>query len=175
MGWDGLRAASLLLCYDEKPCHSVTLRASVRGMVEEARSDVGAPTVHDVRCATALITTCTHLAPGGRHVNAGTAFPVLPVVTLAGTIEPARIHRAAALIGARTAWVTTRPFRAPHHTILDAGLIGGGNIPMPGEVSLAHHGVLFLDELPEFRRHVLEVLRKPLEDDVTSLPSPACH
>jgi hypothetical protein len=84
---------------------------------------------------------------------------VLPVVTLAGTIEPARIHRAAALIGARTAWVTTRPFRAPHHTILDAWLIGGGNIPMPGEVSLAHHGVLFLDELPEFRDYDGMVVR----------------
>jgi magnesium chelatase family protein len=69
-----------------------------------------------------------------------------------------RIHHAAGLTGDRTALVTTRPFRAPHHTISDVGLIGGGHVPMPGEVSLAHNGVLFLDELPEFRRHVLEVL-----------------
>jgi len=62
--------------------------------------------------------------------------------------------------------VTTRPFRAPHHTISDVGLIAGGHVPQPGDVSLALHGVLFLDELPEFRRHVLEVLRQPLEESL---------
>ena len=82
---------------------------------------------------------------------------ILPAMTLAEALETTRIHSVAGLTGDRTAVVTTRPFRAPHHTISDAGLIGGGHVPMPGEVSLAHHGVLFLDELPEFRRHVLEV------------------
>jgi magnesium chelatase family protein len=72
------------------------------------------------------------------------------------------------LISGRTALVTRRPCRAPHHTISDVGLIDGGQIPMPGEVSLAYHGVLFLDELPEVRRHALEVLRQPLEKGVTS-------
>ena len=96
---------------------------------------------------------------------------ILPAMTLAEAIETTRIHRVAGLTGDRTALVTTRPFRAPHHTISDAGLIGGGHVPMPGEVSLAHNGVLFLDELPEFRRHVLEVLRQPLEKGVIYIQS----
>jgi predicted ATPase with chaperone activity len=94
---------------------------------------------------------------------------ILPAMTLAEALETTRIHSVAGLTGARTALVTTRPLRAPHHTISAVGLIGGGHIPMPGEVSLAHHGVLFLDELPEFRRHVLEVLRQPLEEDITRI------
>ena len=97
---------------------------------------------------------------------------ILPAMTLAEAIETTRIHRVPGLTSERTAVVTTRPGRAPHHTIADAGLIGGGHVPMPGEVSLAHngvlflHGILFLDERPEFRRHVLEVLRQPLEESV---------
>jgi magnesium chelatase family protein len=91
---------------------------------------------------------------------------ILPTMRLAEALETMRIHRVAGLTGARTAVVTTRPFRAPHHTISDVGLIGGGPLPRPGEVSLAHHGILFLDELPEFRRHVLEVLRQPLEESL---------
>jgi predicted ATPase with chaperone activity len=78
-------------------------------------------------------------------------------------------HPSRGLTGARTAFVTTRPCRAPHHTISDVGLIGGGQVPMPGDVSLAHHGMLFLDARPEFGRHVLEVLRQPLEKTVTRI------
>jgi magnesium chelatase family protein len=84
---------------------------------------------------------------------------ILPAMTLAEAIETTRLPSVAGLTGDRTAWVTTRLCRAPHHTLSDAGLIGGGHVPMPGEVSLAHNGVLFLDEWPEFRCHVLEVLR----------------
>jgi magnesium chelatase family protein len=83
------------------------------------------------------------------------------------TILPAiRIHRVAGLTGTRTALVTTCPCRALHQTISDVGLLGGGQVPTLGEVSLAHNGVLFLDERPEFRRHVLEVLRQPLEESL---------
>jgi magnesium chelatase family protein len=100
---------------------------------------------------------------------------ILPAMSLAEALETTRIHSVAGRTGARTALVTTRPFCAPHHTISDVGLIGGGQVPLPGEVSLAHHGILFLDELPEFRRHVLEVLRQPLENDITTKQSPVLN
>jgi magnesium chelatase family protein len=112
--------------------------------------------------------------PGtGKSILARRLTTILPDMTLAEAIETTRMHRVAGLTGDRTAFVTARPFRAPHHTISDVGLIGGGQVPQPGEVSLAHNGVLFLDELSEFRRHVLEVLRQPLEDGVLYLQSPA--
>jgi magnesium chelatase family protein len=88
---------------------------------------------------------------------------IQPTMTLAEAIETSRIHR----VASRTGVVTTRPFRAPPQTIADVGLVGGGHLPMPGEGSLAHNGVLFLDELPACRRHVLEVLRQRLEKSVT--------
>ena len=97
---------------------------------------------------------------------------ILPAMTLPEVIDTTRIHRVAGRTGARTALVTTRPFRAPHHTISAVGLIGGGQVPRPGEVSLAHHGILFLGERPEFCRHVLEVLRQPLEESLTRISSP---
>jgi magnesium chelatase family protein len=93
----------------------------------------------------------------------------LPAITLAETLDTPHIHRDARGTEGRAALVTMRPFRAPPYTIADVGLIGGDQVPTPGEVSLAHHGVLFLDELPEFRRHVLEVLRQPLEDGVVTI------
>jgi magnesium chelatase family protein len=91
---------------------------------------------------------------------------ILPAMTLADALETTRIPRVAGLTGARTALVTTRPCRAPHHTISDVGLIGGGQVPMPGEGSRAHHGVRLLDARPACRRHILEVLRQPLEERV---------
>jgi magnesium chelatase family protein len=94
---------------------------------------------------------------------------ILPDMTLAEAIETTRIHRVAGLTGRQAACVTTRPCRAPHHTISDVSVIGGGQIPMPGEVALAHHGVLCFDVVPECTRHVLEVLRQPLEEGVTRL------
>jgi magnesium chelatase family protein len=87
-------------------------------------------------------------------------------MTLAEALETTRIHRVAGLMGDLTALVTSQPFRAPHHPISAVGLIGGGHVPRPGEVSRAHNAVRFLDELPECRRHVLEGWRQPLKEGV---------
>jgi magnesium chelatase family protein len=103
--------------------------------------------------------------PGtGKTMLARRVASILPPLVLEEALEATRIHSIAGTLKSHQALIVNRPFRAPHHTISDAGLLGGGTHPLPGEVSLAHRGVLFLDELPEFHRNVLEVLRQPLED-----------
>ncbi len=94
---------------------------------------------------------------------------VLPPMSFEEAIETTKIHSIAGLTSTHSSLIATRPFRSPHHTISDVALIGGGSYPKPGEVSLSHNGVLFLDELPEFHRNVLEVLRQPLEDGVVTV------
>lgn len=108
--------------------------------------------------------------PGsGKTMIAKRIASILPTLSIDESLETTKIQSIIGILPSDTPLVMTRPFRSPHHTISDAGLIGGGNIPRPGEVSLAHNGVLFLDELPEFRRNVLEVMRQPLEDGYVTI------
>lgn len=108
--------------------------------------------------------------PGaGKSMLAKRLSTILPPMSLEESLETTKIHSVAGKIGKNTGLITQRPFRKPHHTISDVALVGGGSFPQPGEISLAHNGVLFLDELPEYKRQVLEVMRQPLEDRTVSV------
>jgi magnesium chelatase family protein len=108
--------------------------------------------------------------PGsGKTMLAKRVPTILPQLTAGESIETTRIYSAMGLLPAGQPLLATRPYRAPHHTISDAGLVGGGSTPAPGEISLSHNGILFLDELPEFNRRTLEVLRQPLEDGTVTI------
>jgi magnesium chelatase family protein len=108
--------------------------------------------------------------PGAGKTMLAKRLPtILPPMNLHEALETTKIHSVAGKMGKNTGLVSIRPFRSPHHTISDVALVGGGSIPQPGEISLSHNGVLFLDELPEFKRTVLEVMRQPLEDRIVTV------
>jgi len=108
--------------------------------------------------------------PGAGKTMLAKRLPtILPPLNLHEALETTKLHSVAGKLGSDSSLITMRPFRSPHHTISDVALVGGGTFPQPGEISLAHNGVLFLDELPEFKRTVLEVMRQPLEDRVVNI------